>query len=524
MAETRTSNSLSRKPRRLLRRFVLTACVIASLAMLRVFAEPEPANQREAVVDATLRLAKEAAEHELSRLADSDQRATAFGKLAMLYHAQNRLDDAVAYYRDAVREHPAHRWHYLLAVALADRGDIDAAIAEYQRAIASDGNPLASYRLGLALLVKGDDESAKRVLLQARTALPDSAAVLTALGDATMAGGDWEQAAALLERAAAMEPNAGRIAYRLAMTYRQLGDLDEAAHWLSRRNPVAPAIEDPLLLAVATNSLSAKFFLDAGDRAWERGERDEALAAYRNATAVEPDNVRAGLALAQALGANDDVAAALAEVRRVLLVDATSARAWYLQAHLLRNAEPSDDALTAVQRSLQLADDRAARTLLAALRMRARQFDAAAGEYERLAAQYPDAAYYRYWLGIAQLGAGQCQDARRALGVAARLQTNWGQAHIALARADALCGDARANDDARQRALKLLAAKDDADTHLTLAFAELAAGNRQAARELVEAHRSHADAALLLDALADGGLPRRPFANASEWWLPPELR
>lgn len=483
----------------------------------------DTAGGREAVIQDALRQASATVEQDLQRLTANEERANALGELAMLYHAQDRLDEAIACYRQALREHAEHRWHYLLAVALTDRGQLDLAIAEYQRAIASAESPLARYRLGRALLVSGDHVRAKQQLLRAQTALPNSAAVLAALGDAAMAARDWPRAKEHLERAAGMAPEAGRIAYRLAMTYRQLGDSEKAAHWLARRNAVAPAVEDPLLLQVAAQSLSAKFFLEAGNQAWARGEQDAALAAYRHATALEPDNVDAALALAHALSASDENQAARAEVHRALAIDPASARGWYLLAHLLRNGE-HDKALAAVQRSLELADDRAARTLLAAMWMRARRFAAAGDEYQMLASRYPEAAYYRYWLGMARLADGHCQKARLALADAVRLQGNWGQAHIARARADALCGDAEAKRHARQRALELLKTRDDADTRLTLALAELAASNSEAARELAEAHRGHGDAKLLLDALATDVLPASPFASGSDWWLPPELR
>lgn len=507
-----------------MKRLVLVASGLALFAATSIAAQSSSTEGPESTVTATLRLAEAAVEEELQALEDGGRRATALGELAMLYHAQDRLDDAIRHYQAALREQPAQRWHYLLGVALADCGDVDAAIAHYQRAAASGDYPLVFYRLGLALLVEGDHKAAQQALQQAQTVLPDSAAVLMARADAASAGGDWKRAATLLEQAAKLEPNAGRIAYRLAMALRQLGDLEAAARWLQRRNSAAPTIEDPLLLDVAAKSLSVKFFLDAGDRAWQRAEHAEALAAYRNATTLAPNNIKAALALAQALGANGNTAAALVEVRRALTVDSESSRGWYLLAHLLRNGKDIGEALQAAERSLQFSEDRAARTLLAALWMRARKFDEAATTYRALASRYPDAAYYRYWLGIAELGHGNCPNARQELASAVRLQANWGQAHIALIRADSICGDAETKQDAQQRAVELLAATESVDTRLTLAFAELALGNYEQARALAETHRSHADATLVLDALSRGTAPSLPFASGSEWWLPPELR
>ena len=101
------------------------------------------------------------------------------------------------------------------------------------------------------------------------------------------------------------------------------------------------------------------------------------------------------------------------------------------------------------------------------------------------------------------------------------MRNDWGEAHIALARADALCGFAEA---ARSRAATLRGVQDSPETRITSAFAEAAGGRLDEARRLATTALPHPDAKLLLDALAAGGLPAKPFAPQSPWWLPPELR
>ena len=160
---------------------------------------------------------------------------------------------------------------------------------------------------------------------------------------------------------------------------------------------------------------------------------------------------------------------ALDEVRRVLAANEQSARGWYLLAWLLRDADPAElrEAHAAAQRSLALADDNRTRALAAALDMRAGRFAAAEVAYQALSAAEPDNADYRYWLAMAQLGKGDCA-ARAGLADALELRPSWGEAHLALARVEAICGAAEA---ARRRALALFKARDDVDTRLTLAIA-----------------------------------------------------
>ena len=86
-----------------------------------------------------------------------------------------------------------------------------------------------------------------------------------------MAARDWPRARALLERVLELEPNAGRVAYKLGQVHRRLGNLDRARQWLERRSEVAPGIEDPLLLEVATSQHESEVLHEsrrAGVAAW----------------------------------------------------------------------------------------------------------------------------------------------------------------------------------------------------------------------------------------------------------------
>lgn len=478
----------------------------------------------EAAVAARLETAARELAERLPQLSSGAARAEAIGELAMLYHAQALLPEAIAAYRRALAAAPALRWHYLLGVALADSGDLAAAAAAYAAAVRlSPTDGLANYRLGTALLLRGDPQAAAAALEQALAAMPDSPAVLAALGDAAAAAGDLATARRHLERAAALAPEAGRVAYRLGVVYRELRQPRDAERWLARRNDIAPALTDPLLLAVGERSLSPRFFLNAGNRAKARGHWGEALAALERAAALAPADVGIALARADALGAVGRVEAALAATEQILALAPGDASAWLLQAFLLHRNDRLPEALAAAERGVALAPERAGRTLLAALRMRARDFRLAVRDYESLAAEFSDRAYFRYWLAMARFGSGDCAGGRLAMNSALALEPNWGEAHIALCRATALCGPAREVPAVRRRAEQLRAASDTVDTRLTLAFADLRAGRSATARQAAAAALPHPDARLLLDAIGEEAMPGRPFAPTSPRWLPPEL-
>ena len=470
-----------------------------------------------------LRTAYAEAQQQANAALDAEARADAWGRLGVIYHGQRLYALAEDAYRTALDEAESTRWRYLYAIVFSERGDIERATANFRRVVeAEPDNATARYRLGVALLLGGDLAGAETQLEAAHKTLPDSALVLAALADLATARDDAQTALALLERAWKIEPEAGQLAYKLAMAERRLGNVEVARQWLKRQpdNSLAPSIDDPLLLEVARTSRSARFYEAAADWALARGDQERAIDALRNAVVLAPEDATLGLRLARLLAQTGEAQDALAETRRVLEADPESAPAWHLLAWLLRksyDAAQVEQAVRAVSRSLAQEDDAAARTLAAALAMRQRRYEDAAAHYERLAQAHQTQAPYRYWLGLAQLGAGRCAG-RAAVREALRLRPNWGEAHLVLARADAVCGEVEA---ALRRAAALRNANDDAQTRLALAFALFHAGRAEQAKQLATAELPHPDARLILDAT---NMPLPVFASESPWWLPSEVR
>ena len=475
---------------------------------------------------ATMREARDEAERLAATSTDAASRADAWGSLGMLYHAHRLRFLARDAYARALTAAEATRWRYLHGIALAELGEIERAADDFRLVTAATAeNMPAWYRLGVSLLLSGDLDGAQAALGRAQDLDADSALVLAALADVASASGDHRAALGFLSRAVEIEPEAGQLAYKLAMTHRALGDVQSASAWLARSpdNRLAPKIDDPVLLQVAQMSRSARFYEIAADWALGRGDLIGAIDALQSAVALAPEDIALVLRLAMALDDAGREADAVAETRRALALDDQSASAWYRLAWLLRRSDAPSDvevAEDAIGRALALADDPRSRALAGAFDMRSARYASAIGHYERLAALVPGEAYAHFWLGIARLGAEDCAT-RDSLDKALRLRDDWGEAHIAMARADALCGFAEA---ARSRAATLRSVQDSPETRITAAFAEAAGGRLDEARRLATSALPHPDARLLLDALAADVLPAKPFAGQSRWWLPPELR
>ena len=506
----------------------MTATRLASACVLLAIAAWAAADELPLSLADALQAARAEAEQAAAQAKDDTERADAWGKLGMIYHGQRLRELAEQAYDRALGFAENPRWRYLRAIVLSERGDIAAATEDFAsvvRAVPEDA--VARYRLGVALFLLGDLDAAQTQLRLARQAMPDSALVLATLADIALAQGSAEQALELLQEAWELEPQAGQLAYKLAMTHRRLGDADAARDWLARQpeNSLAPGIADPLLLEVAQTSRSPRFLEAAANWALARGEKEQAADALAEAVALAPNDVALALRLANLLGALDREQEALTHTRRALALNGESAAAWHLLAWLTRNAAAEEEravAAEAAARSLALADDPKVRVLAAMLAMRDGNWRLAASHYHRLASDDLDDADHRYWLALALLADADC-DGRQPLADALRLRPEWGEAHLVLARADALCGNAEA---AMRRAERLQAAKDDAETRITRAYAAYGLGRAEEAARLAEAELPHPDAQALLDALGRdaGRAALRVFAGGSLRWLPGQVR
>lgn len=449
------------------------------------------------------------------------ERSAAWGRLAMLYHAQRLRELARRTYDEALREADLTEWRYLRGVARSELGDIEGSVRDFELVTELDQkDTTAWYRLGLARWLSGDVAASRAALERALELDPDAAVIMTTLADVLQAQGEAEGAIEMLEQAWAIEPAAGQISFKLAALAREKGDMEAVQLWLSRDpgNRLAPKIDDKRLLEVAHLSQSSRVFEVAADWALARGDTDQAITSLRNAVAFAPEHLGLGLRLVTELNNAGRTAEAVRAARRLTERQPGAARVWYVLAYLLRVSAP-DEARVALARCRELEDAPEAQNLAAAFAMADKQYEAARDLYAALLERAPDARV-AYWLGLASLGSGDC-NALAALQRTLVLQPGWGQAHIVLARAEALCGQP---SRALQRAAAILKARDDVDSRITFAFAQLGSGDAAAASESATEQLPHPDAAMLLRSIKSGefsGL--RPFAADSTWWSPPLL-
>ncbi len=201
--------------------------------------------------------------------------------------------------------------HSNLGNVLLDRGEVDAAIEQYEIAIGIESGRAHVHRpLAIALRRKGRIVEAVRHELIARGIEADSAAGLVAIGQALEATGDADGALASFRKSVEVDPEATESRTQLGMALLRHGDddgglrhlreavrLDEGSakhrtnlgHALFRAGNTAEAIEH-YRAAVAAAPETATAFRNLGDALLQSGELDEAIVFYRQGVLLAPDS------------------------------------------------------------------------------------------------------------------------------------------------------------------------------------------------------------------------------------------
>ena len=522
---------MTQTPIRLLAGFIVLACGFQSLAQEAAEApatEPFAAelNSLPAAFAEDLRKTRAAVIALQSTEEDPQQRSDAWGNLGMIYHGQQLMNAALDAYQRALVEREDARWHYLSSVIFLSRGEVDKALAYLQQTVLLTPDYAAAwYRLGTVHTLRGDFEQAKESFLQAQRTAPNQAATLVGLADVEVELGNSQQAIDYLSQAWAASPDSGQIAYKLAQIYRDLEDQEKYDEWIVLTQGVLnpPQVEDPLLVQVAGLSQNSRFYVKAADWAIQQGDIESAITAMKSATEVDPENADLKMNYVMLLFMAQQQKQAVDEVKQFLSENIASSRGWYLLGWMLsKSSDPEQflEGLVAVQKSLELEDVPQTRRLVAAMLIGVGKFDEAETEYDQLLKSDAENAYYHYWFGLVQLAQDKCEgidSVKRAL----VLKKDWGEAHISLARAEALCGQI---DKAVARIDAIVEVQDSLETRLAQAYVKLHAGHVENIKEIAEAALPHPDAQLIMNALDANEKPSRLYELGSPGWIPQELR
>jgi protein O-mannosyl-transferase len=209
----------------------------------------------------------------------------ALGVLSQALVRQNRVDEAMPYIDQALRLRPnLPETHINFGAALSERGDFDAAEAQYRKALQLDPNSADAHEgVGVIQTEKGRLDDALVNLTAAERAMPGDANKHYNLGRAYGLADHPDSAAAEFAEAVRLQPDDAAARFNLGTAYVAQERFSEAADQFREAVRLKP------------DYTSARFNL--GGALASLGRLDEAMGEFREVLRVQPDFPGAAQAL-----------------------------------------------------------------------------------------------------------------------------------------------------------------------------------------------------------------------------------
>jgi tetratricopeptide (TPR) repeat protein len=326
-------------------------------------------------------------------------------RLARMLHAWEQWEAAHDLYERVQATAPrAFAAWYLDGVVLQRLAKPGAAAERFGRALALEpGNLPARSRRAETLFEAGDVTASAdeyRVLLNEPAAEPIGA---LGLGRIAARQGRHEEAISYLQRAVRLFPEFGAAHYALALSLRATGRVNEARQALTSHQQfglIWPAVDDPVLAAVAALRDSAGTHLAKGLKLAERGDIAGAIAEHEAALASDPGSAQAHANLISLYGRVQNWAKSEEHYRAVLALGFNRDEAHYNYGVLLSLQERWKEAAAAYREALAANPQHAqAHNNLGQVLERERLLDQAEQEYRAAVAAQPSFRLARFNLG-----------------------------------------------------------------------------------------------------------------------------
>ncbi len=166
--------------------------------------------------------------------------------------------------------------HCYLGVVLFQKGQVDEAVAQYQKALEIDSNYVeAHYNLGNALFQKGQLDEAVIQFQKALEIDPNYVEAHYNLGNALFQKGQLDEAVIQFQKALEINPNDAEAHYNLGNALFQKGQLDEAVDQFQKALKIDP------------NSFATHYNL--GGALFQKGQLDEAVSQFQEVLRLKPD-------------------------------------------------------------------------------------------------------------------------------------------------------------------------------------------------------------------------------------------
>lgn len=201
--------------------------------------------------------------------------------LGMAIAAQGRHEEALEFYREAIRGDPSHAIaHNNIGNSLKECGKPTEALSAYVQAVAIQPDYTDAYNnMGLVLAALGRRDEALSAYEKALALQPDHAAAHNSLGNLRASLGDLTAAIACYETALAIRPAYPEAWFNLGNVFNRQGRMHDANLAYARAKVVRPAYADASAAQGKALALEGRY--------------EEALAAFDEALAIDPDHAGA---------------------------------------------------------------------------------------------------------------------------------------------------------------------------------------------------------------------------------------
>ncbi len=291
-------------------------------------------------------------------------------------HLQARRPAAsIPHWRSLVDRLPDHvRWRNALALALADAGQTDEALAELARLQTGDETADDLVNRGTVLEARGDRDAADEAYRRAIVLEPSHALANFNLATSAWRRGNLDQATELYRQLLERDQDFAPAHHSLGRCREQQGDLDAAITsyraaieadpgFASAYNSLGLALQQQSDFTAAEEAYRRAFayrhdyalaYFNLADLLWSRGHNADAAATYQRGLSYSPNNVQARYNRAGALIAAGQDADAIAELEVVILARANDPGALHNLAWILAKSDRQE--LRNPTRAVELAE------------------------------------------------------------------------------------------------------------------------------------------------------------------------
>jgi len=394
------------------------------------------------------------------------ERGTAYGGMAMVFHAGEYFDAAKPAYLNAQALMPEEpRWPYYLAHLHKSEGDTAKSVAAFSRVLELRANDVpALIWLGRMYMDQGQADKAEPLFDRARQLAPRVPAVLVGLGQAALARRDFARAATVLEEALSVDPSIQSVHSPLAQAYRGLGDTAKAEAHLKLWRNTDVLVPDPLRQELDLSLQSGLSYELRGVRALEERNFKAAAEFFKQGVDITPGTTALGRSLRHKLGTalylGGDARGAVKWFEDTVRlapesgIDETAAKAHYSLGVLMASSGRGDDAITHLSAAVRFSPNylEAYQALADALRRRGR-VEPSLSRYAEALRISPQSADARFGYGMALVRLGRYRESRDWFAEATRLHPDRPEFPHALARLLAAAPDDQVRDGQRAQAL-----------------------------------------------------------------------